>query len=185
MSVAEWLGPVVTGAVGVAGIGGTILSAVLTRRTQVEVTDAASLNALLVEKRQLYARFLRIMEDAYEAAGEMREVADELDRMTAKLVGAGELTDTLRQELKRDLERLSAKKEWMQQGRESSFGELKRVRAEISLLAGAALNMQVARAITLVMGYGARRGEASEVSEALVDVASAMRSDVLPGARGR
>ncbi|MEW2141579.1 hypothetical protein AB0869_02045 [Micromonospora vinacea] len=185
MSVAEWMGPVVTGAVGIAGIGGTVLSAVLTRRTQVEVTDAASRHALLVEKRQLYARFLRIMEDAHESAGEMREVADGLDQLAAKLVAAGELTDAVRQDLKQSLAGLSAKNESMKQALQASFAEMKRVRAEISLLADAEINLQVARAVTVMMAYAARRGEGSAVTEALVGLASVMRRDVLPGASGR
>ncbi|HEY0698092.1 MAG TPA: hypothetical protein VGD43_09825, partial [Micromonospora sp.] len=74
MAVAEWLTPVVTGVVGVAGIGGAVLSAMVTRRTQVEVTHTASLNALMVEKRQVYAKFLRLVEDALEVAEGMRAV---------------------------------------------------------------------------------------------------------------
>jgi hypothetical protein len=59
----EWLAPVATAVVGVAGITGTVRAASVSRRAQIEVARLAQVQALLIEKRTVYAEFLRTAEE--------------------------------------------------------------------------------------------------------------------------
>ncbi|RUL93694.1 hypothetical protein [Verrucosispora sp. FIM060022] len=68
----EWLGPVTTAVVGVAGVAGTVWTAHAGRRHQLEAMKAQGTIgvavALAAEKRMVYARFLQLARAAFEEA---------------------------------------------------------------------------------------------------------------------
>jgi hypothetical protein len=59
----EWLQPAATAVVAVAGIAGTSRAASMSRRAQIEVARLGQRQALLVEKRIVYADFLQATEE--------------------------------------------------------------------------------------------------------------------------
>ncbi|WP_033661798.1 hypothetical protein [Salinispora vitiensis] len=68
----EWLGPVTTAVVGVAGVAGTVWTASSGRRHQIDLTKAQGAISLAVslaaEKRLVYAKFLQRAHVAFEEA---------------------------------------------------------------------------------------------------------------------
>lgn len=74
----EWLGPTTTVVAGIAGVVGTAYVARQGRKAQVEFASAQSAGtarvAILAEKRLFYAKFLGLVNEAIEAAGEARHL---------------------------------------------------------------------------------------------------------------
>jgi hypothetical protein len=74
----EWLPSVTTALVAVAGIAGTLRGASVSRRAQIEVARLNQVQALLVEKRTVYADFL-------QATDELISVLKRRDRLRESL----------------------------------------------------------------------------------------------------
>lgn len=68
----EWLGPVTTAVIGVAGVAGTVWTAYSGRRHQIELTKVQGVInisvSLAAEKRMVYARFLQLADTAFDEA---------------------------------------------------------------------------------------------------------------------
>ncbi|MEU8817356.1 hypothetical protein [Actinoplanes sp. NPDC048796] len=63
----EWVGPVVTGIVGVAGIAGTITAARISSRVQREAAQSAAQQSIRQARQILYARYLQAVDDMQDA----------------------------------------------------------------------------------------------------------------------
>ncbi|MEV8517600.1 hypothetical protein [Dactylosporangium sp. NPDC051484] len=81
----EWVSPVVTGVLGVAGIGGTVWAASLARRAHIDVAraqaEAEARRLLRAEKREVYGRALQRLN---ELAANCIAVASLTDKVEVK-----------------------------------------------------------------------------------------------------
>ena len=141
----EWLGPTATAVVGVAGIVGTVTAAALARRAQVEVARMAPVTATLNEKRALYAKYLRTVEDMVDQVGALAKIRERRELLSA----TDEETDApTRQD---ELNSLGAHLVEANDKLPAAVAELARLRAEVSLLGGQSLGTLVSRLNTALL----------------------------------
>ncbi|MGN9810802.1 hypothetical protein ACTMSW_15750 [Micromonospora sp. BQ11] len=169
----EWLAPAATAVVGVAGIAGTAWSSARAQRSQLEALRVqAKMQATLqlsLEKRALYAKFLRQVEIVIEIIreGHQAERALERDRRTGDR----------RAELE---ERIRVARDELRQGRH----ELGLLCAEMRVVAGPSMGHVAARLVEAVNALNRtdRPNSKAAVDEVMRLVVNAMHHDVAPNA---
>ncbi|WP_167537055.1 hypothetical protein [Micromonospora terminaliae] len=178
----EWLAPTTTAVVGLAGIAGTVAAASLARRTQIETARMASVNELLQEKRVLYAKYLRAAEDFRDASVELRRLNEAKAAMMARLGDHLDLGDEpIPQELKVEISALAARAQEMQKDLHASEKNLRRLRAELSVIGGTALSIIAVTLETKLAAAALGTAEDhDELTNAMSNLTAAMHADVDP-----
>ncbi|WP_091309445.1 hypothetical protein [Micromonospora chersina] len=178
----EWLAPTATAVVGLAGIAGTVGAATLARRTQIETARMAAVNALLQEKRALYARYLHAAEDFRDASTELLRLNEAKDAMLERLRSHLDLDDQpIPDELKAEISVLASRAEVMQRDLHASEKHLRRLRAELAVIGGTALSIIAVRLESKLtaVALGTAR-EDDDISGAMGYLTTAMHADVDP-----
>ncbi|WP_146755483.1 hypothetical protein [Micromonospora saelicesensis] len=169
----EWMAPAATAVVGVVGIAGTVWSSTRAQRSQLEALRVqAKMQASLqlsLEKRALYAKFLRQVEIIIEVIREGHQV----ERALARDRRTGERRDELE-------ERIRAARVGLKQGRH----ELGLLCAEMNVVAGPSMGHVATRLVEAVNALNRtdRPNPRAAVDEVLRVAVRAMHHDVAPDA---
>ncbi|MET8084859.1 hypothetical protein [Micromonospora sp. NPDC005237] len=166
----EWLGPVTTAVVGVVGVAGTVLTAHLGRRHQLDAVrtqGAISVAvALAAEKRLVYARFLQLARAAFGEAGLLVDG------------GAAELMDEA------SLPPLPAGSKIKYTGRyrmgtpfAAAMSELNKCYDEVMIMGGDEIGSQATAVISALSGYVSGMQNVWDVNRVLGSAATAMHED--------
>ncbi|MFI1193056.1 hypothetical protein ACH4T9_07300 [Micromonospora sp. NPDC020750] len=156
----EWLGPVATGVVGIAGIVGSVWTAASARRSQAESlrsqSNAESRQAFRADKQALYTRVLHELTTFVETS--VRRKA---------LTAAKATTDEELDELRSVVDAHS--KQMLVVGR---------LRAEVAVVAGPALADEVRRVAVKLIAISDGKGDVDGAPDVLAELIEAMHADL-------
>jgi hypothetical protein len=166
----EWVAPVVTGAVGIVGVVGTVWTANQGRKAQSDILAAQGKaefeRSLIAEKRVLYSKFLRAIEQSIDVSDRIfpsgghssaSEPGEEANRENVAGSPRGDLDAEL-------------------QAMRDSNSDLAALRAEIAVLGGLRIGVLASKVNSLAFQY--RGGDASRLNEAIGFLTYAMHADI-------
>ncbi|PZF98405.1 hypothetical protein [Micromonospora deserti] len=161
----EWLSPVTTGAVGLAGIFGSVWTAASARRSQERVLghqlDSEARRQLRMDKQALYIKTLDVFTSAVELSIRRTSLEGEAEQSSEKRTEILELQDK----------------------QLSHFMAIGRFRSEIALLAGSAMSAEYSKAVDAIGEFTrqGQKGDVKQVTLALAGLTIAMHKDLRHG----
>ncbi|MBE1485225.1 hypothetical protein [Plantactinospora soyae] len=161
----EWLSPVATGVVGLAGIVGSVWTAASARRSQERVLndqfDSEARRQLRVDKQALYIKTLDVFTSAVETSIRRSSLERAVEQSPEQVAEIRELTDK----------------------QLSQFMAIGRLRSEIAVLAGLAMSAEYQRVVSVVGEFTrqGQKGDVKEVTAALAGLSMVMHEDLRHG----
>ncbi|MFI2711224.1 hypothetical protein ACH495_13965 [Micromonospora sp. NPDC018662] len=168
----EWVGPVTTCVVGVAGVAGTVWTAGRSRTAQLEAMriqgESQRTHALTAEKRVIYAKYLRCAEMSIDSTDRLKRLVEKLQNLKSNP------SETQESE---ELVQLRKLAEAEHEQSDSHDRELAALRAEIAVIGGPLIGSLASQTNSALHGYFVS-GDFSEINAYLSRTVAVMHLDL-------